>query len=100
MDYLDWLTENSYKRKTENAIDRDQLKITIIDRDGISRFSEADNIKAQLTYLTKKIEDIMSTMSEFASVIKYVKDECNICDLKWQTLNFPNLLVFKDALRK
>lgn len=54
----------------------------MIDRDRISHLDEVDDIKANLTYLTKKIEDLIPTKSESTRAMKHVEDACNICDLK------------------
>lgn len=71
----------------------------MIDRDGISLLS--DDIKAQLTYLTKKVGDLISTKSESIRAIKHVDDAYNICDLKGHTNhNCPILPTFREALHE
>lgn len=73
----------------------------MIDRDGISCLGEADKITVPLTYLTKKIENLISTKFEYARTMKHVENACSICNLRGHTtLNCSTLSAFREALHE
>lgn len=73
----------------------------MIAQNGISRLGEANDIKVQLTYLTKINEDLISTKSKSVRGMLHADDACSICDLKGHiTLNYPSLLAFKKAIHE
>lgn len=60
--------------ETENTNKRDQSKFVMIDQDGISHLDEVNEIEVQLTYLTNKVENLISTKSKSIRGMKHVED--------------------------
>lgn len=81
-DYLDMLAKNSQEKGNIGCNCESSIKNYHKDQGRISPLRKADDSKVQLTYRSKKVEDLISTKFESVRPMEHVEDACSIYDLK------------------